>query len=60
MYKLFQIYGIAVMALLALAHWTGWAWVDLDRLRDVPRSVRDNPGSYRSVYTHYTHYTGGK
>jgi len=26
----------------------------------VPRSIRDNPGSYRSVYGYYHHYTGGK
>jgi hypothetical protein len=26
----------------------------------VPRSIRDNPGSYRSIYSSYHHYTGGK
>jgi hypothetical protein len=29
-------------------------------MKNVPKSVRDNPGSYRSVYGFYHHYTGGK
>ena len=32
----------------------------VNEVKNVPRSVRDNPGSYRSVYSAYHHYTGGK
>ena len=38
----------------------GWSLNRVDQVLNVPRSVRDNPGSYRSVYSSYHHYTGGK
>lgn len=60
MNKFFTIYAWSVIAMLGFGHWWGWSWVDADRLSGVPRSVRDNPGSYRSTYSHNTHYTGGK
>lgn len=59
MSRFFHIFAIALLILLTVAHWYGWARVDADRL-NVPRSVRDNPGSYRSIYTQNMHYTGGK
>lgn len=53
-------YGAFVLGLLGTAEYTGWSFDSVTRRRDVPRSVRDNPGSYRSVYGGYNHYTGGK
>jgi len=38
----------------------GWSLDTINQLKNVPKSVRDNPGSYRSVYGGYHHYTGGK
>ena len=47
---------------------TGWA-VNADRsgwltgatvVRNVPRSIRDNPGAYRSLYNGAPRYFGGK
>lgn len=61
MNRIFQIYGYALLILLFFGHWYGWApYADVDRINDVPKSVRDNPGSYRSVYLNYQHYHGGK
>ena len=57
---LFLIYGIAVLATVGLAQYRGWSLNRVDEVRNVPKSVRDNPGSYRSVYGYYHHYTGGK
>ena len=57
---LFLIYGIAVLTTVGLAQYRGWSLNRVDEVRNVPRSVRDNPGSYRSVYGSYHHYTGGK
>ena len=57
---LFLIYGLAVLAGVSIAEYRGWSLNRVDELRNVPRSVRDNPGSYRSVYGYYHHYTGGK
>ena len=57
---LFLIYGIAVLGTVGLAEYRGWSLNRVDEVLNVPKSVRDNPGSYRSVYGSYHHYTGGK
>jgi len=58
--SLFLIYGLAVLALLSFAEYRGWSLDRVNQVPNVPKSVRDNPGSYRSVYGFYHHYTGGK
>lgn len=60
MRRLFLIYGMAVLGVVAWAEYRGWSLHRINELPNVPRSVRDNPGSYRSVYGYYHHYTGGK
>lgn len=56
----FLLYGAAILAAVAFAEYRGWSLNRVDQVLNVPRSVRDNPGSYRSVYSSYHHYTGGK
>ena len=56
----YRYYAYGVAALLACALWRGWAWTDFDEVRNVPKSVRDNPGVYRSHYASYSRYRGGK
>ena len=56
----FLAYGVLVLALVSFAEYRGWSLNRIDEVRNVPKSVRDNPGSYRSVYSSYHHYTGGK
>jgi len=53
-------FGFFVLGTAALAQYRGWSLDRMTVLKNVPRSVRDNPGSYRSVYGAYHHYTGGK
>ncbi|MBX9600200.1 MAG: hypothetical protein K2X35_04310 [Bryobacteraceae bacterium] len=38
----------------------GWSLADIDEVKNVPRTVRDNPGAYRSHYRNYSRYLGGK
>ena len=57
---LYIIYGAAVLLGLGVAQYRGWSLASVNEVKNVPRSVRDNPGSYRSVYSSYHHYTGGK
>jgi hypothetical protein len=57
---LYVIYGAAVLLGLGVAQYQGWSLATVNEVKNVPRSVRDNPGSYRSVYSSYHHYTGGK
>ncbi len=56
----YLIYGLCVVSLLAAGEYRGWSFAQVNEVKNVPRSVRDNPGSYRSVYAFYHHYTGGK
>ena len=56
----YLIYGLVVVALAGLAEYRGWSLTPADELKNVPRSVRDNPGAYRSIYRSSPHYTGGK
>jgi hypothetical protein len=58
--NLYILYGIIVLGTLGMAEYRGWSLDSVDEVKNVPRSVRDNPGSYRSVYSYYHHYTGGK
>jgi len=32
----------------------------MNEVKNVPRSIRDNPGAYRGIYSSYHHYTGRK
>jgi hypothetical protein len=53
---------------MVLLGWLGYAAYNgtpflgtrVNELRNVPKSVRDNPGAYRSIYGGYSHYVGGK
>ncbi|HWY21199.1 MAG TPA: hypothetical protein VNX26_08265 [Candidatus Acidoferrum sp.] len=58
--NLYILYGVVVLGTLTLAEYRGWSLDSVNEVKSVPRSVRDNPGSYRSVYSGYHHYTGGK
>ena len=58
--NLFMIYGLAVLGVVSAAEYRGWSLSSINEIKNVPKSVRDNPGSYRSVYGFYHHYTGGK
>lgn len=60
MTKLYFVYGLVVLATLSAGEYRGYSFSSVNQVRNVPRSVRDNPGSYRSVYSSYHHYTGGK
>jgi hypothetical protein len=60
MRSFFLVYGLAVLAAVSFAEFRGWSLNRVDQVLNVPKSVRDNPGSYRSVYSFYHHYTGGK
>ncbi|MBI4867063.1 MAG: hypothetical protein HY816_08940 [Candidatus Wallbacteria bacterium] len=58
--RFYLSYGAAILLLLATAHFRGWTFTDVDEVKEVPRTVRDNPGSYRQHYHSHYHYIGGK
>lgn len=58
--KLYLLYGFLVLGGAGYAQHSGWSLDRISQLKNVPKSVRDNPGSYRAIYAGYPHYTGGK
>ena len=58
--NLYLGYGLIILSMVSWAEYRGWSWDSFHEVNNVPRSVRDNPGSYRSIYSSYHHYTGGK
>ena len=43
-------FGLLVLALSGVAEWRGWSLASAKEDHADPRSVRNNPGSYRSTY----------
>jgi hypothetical protein len=58
--KFYLLYGLLTLGTAAYGQYRGWSLDNINQLKSVPKSVRDNPGSYRAVYAGYHHYTGGK
>jgi hypothetical protein len=48
----YLIFGLLVLAVTAGAEWRGWGPSAVTEVKDVPRTVRNNPGSYRPHYTY--------
>jgi hypothetical protein len=59
-HPLYLMYGLTMLAVMSVAQFRGWSLSSLNQARVAPRSVRDNPGAYRSTYGGYSRYTGGK
>ena len=58
---LYLIYSLGLVGGATWLERTGWSMFnDVDEARNVPRSIRDNPGAYRSIYRYYPRYIGGK
>lgn len=60
MTRVYLAYGLLVVSLMGFAEYRGWSLASAAQGRTAPRSVRDNPGSYRPAYGPFRHYTGGK
>ena len=58
--KAYAIFGTLVLLAFVWAHFTGWTLGNVDEVKGVPKSIRDNPGSYRSSYGWARPHTGGK
>lgn len=48
--RLYTLWVVAVMTLLGAAQVRGWTLTTVNESRNNPRSIRDNPGAYRSSY----------
>jgi hypothetical protein len=59
-HPLFALYGLALIFGAGIAEYRGWTLSRVNEVRGVPKSIRNNPGIYRSIYTGYSRYSGGK
>jgi hypothetical protein len=57
---LFLAYGVLLLGLTGYAEYNGWSLSRVNERMNVPKTVRDNPGAYRSAYLGYSRYIGGK
>jgi hypothetical protein len=57
---LFLIYGVMMLGLSTFAQYRGWSFSRINEQKVLPKSIRDNPGAYRSTYGGFSRYIGGK
>jgi hypothetical protein len=60
-HPIYLAFGLLLVATVAFADWRGFTFSNASEVKNVPRSVRDNPGSYRPAYHFFgTRYSRGK
>lgn len=59
-HPLYLLYSLIVLGFTGVAEYRGWTLVPARELSNVPRSIRNNPGAFRSTYGGYNRYIGGK
>ncbi|BDC50358.1 hypothetical protein F183_A26740 [Bryobacterales bacterium F-183] len=59
-HPIYLIFGSLLTGYLAWTEYRGGGFASVTRLKNVPRSIRDNPGAYRSHYSYIPRYMGGK
>lgn len=51
--RVYTTFGVLLLLLLAVAEVRGWSLLRPNEVKNVPRSIRDNPGAYRPHYHYY-------
>jgi hypothetical protein len=59
-YAGYLIYSMMMLSTATWAEFRGWTMSKVDQGKVAPKTVRDNPGAYRSHYAFYSRYVGGK
>jgi hypothetical protein len=57
---LYLIFGLALAAGASYADYRGMSFLRPTEIKNVPKSIRDNPGAYRSLYRGSSRSFGGK
>jgi hypothetical protein len=50
MVRAYLLYGLAVLAGFVYADYRGLSFTAYDQMKNVPKSIRNNPGAYRGLY----------
>ena len=56
----YVIYSMLLLTATTWAEFRGWTLEPVNQMKDVPKTVRDNPGAWRAHYGFYPRYVGGK
>jgi hypothetical protein len=56
----YPLYGLLLLGLLAAGQFYGLPYSSITEVKNVPKSVRENPGVYRSHYSWLPRWFGGK
>lgn len=56
----YSLYGLVVLGAVTLGQWMGVSPTSVNEVKNVPKSVRENPGVYRSHYSGLPRWFGGK
>ncbi len=56
----YAAYVALLLGFLGFAEYRGWSLTRFNEVKNVPKTVRDNPGAYRSHYAFFPRYIGGK
>jgi len=61
-HPIYLLYGLLLLGWLGNTAYRGSPFLgtSVNELRNIPKTVRDNPGAYRSTYGYYGRYAGGK
>ena len=59
-HPIFTLYSLLLVGAATVASYRGVSLTNVEEVRGVPKSIRDNPGAYRSIYSSYHRYSGGK
>jgi len=56
----YLFYGLLALGTAGYADYRGVSFLRATEIRNVPKSIRDNPGAYRSLYRGSSRSFGGK
>jgi hypothetical protein len=56
----YPLYGLIVLSAVTLGQWMGISPTSVNEVKNVPKSIRENPGVYRSHYSWLPRWFGGK
>ena len=59
-HPIFSLYSLAMIGWIGWTQIRGWGDASVNQGKVPPKSIRDNPGSYRSHYGYFPRYVGGK
>ena len=57
---IYLLFGLSVLAGASYADYRGLSMLRPTEIKNVPKSIRDNPGAYRSLYNGSPRLFGGK